>query len=533
MKDWKTWAIAGLIVLAGAGVILALRMRNTSQETSFTQVVAVERGDLAATITPTGEVSAERRTQLSFNVSRIALAELYVIAGQQVKKGDVLARIDPAPLEQAVAQTEADLLSAQEALEEAQKPPTEMARLKAELEIVQAEVALGEAKQALEAVLNPDAATASNAQRQAELNLQSAQISLTITKHGSTVGKTVRDLEYTVAWNERKIADLEIQRQQGNVQQEALDKQAETLSKAKAQLEAAKSNAEAALATAEDKVVQARDALAKLKTGPDTVAVTQARYKVALAEYNLAQANDKLTTLLAGPDPKTLQLAQSRYDAAKATLDEAQTALEAATMVAPFDATVISVGAQVGDLVSSSTTVVTLADLSNMQILANVDETDISQVQVGQDVLITFDAFPGTQFWGNVLEVPLEGKLVQNIVRYEVRVSLQDASTAALRSGMTANLTIIVGYSPNALLLPVLAVRQAEQGYVVMLQASTRGATVAMPVEVGLSDGQYIEVLRGLNEGDRVLVEYQPVQQQQAVRFSGAGFTVPGGQLGR
>jgi HlyD family secretion protein len=529
MKDWKTWAIAGLIVLAGAGVILALRMRNTSQETSFTQVVAVERGDLAATITPTGEVSAERRTQLSFNVSRIALAELYVIAGQQVKKGDVLARIDPAPLEQAVAQTEADLLSAQEALEEAQKPPTEMARLKADLEIVQAEVALEEAKQALEEALKPDSSAIENATR----TLQQAEANLAALQSDSTTQSQIDRLQWLANEAEVKHGALLTSDLTTELGRDRLLLAYNNMLDTRDNLEAAKARAALDLLNAQDKVVQARDALAKLKTGPDTAAVTQARYKVALAEYNLAQANDKLTTLLAGPDPKTLQLAQSRYDAAKATLDEAQTALEAATMVAPFDATVISVGAQVGDLVSSSTTVVTLADLSNMQILANVDETDISQVQVGQDVLITFDAFPGTQFWGNVLEVPLEGKLVQNIVRYEVRVSLQDASTAALRSGMTANLTIIVGYSPNALLLPVLAVRQAEQGYVVMLQASTRGATVAMPVEVGLSDGQYIEVLRGLNEGDRVLVEYQPVQQQQAVRFSGAGFTVPGGQLGR
>jgi HlyD family secretion protein len=530
MNQWKTWAIAALIVLVGAGVFLALRMRNnTSQSDSLTQIVAVQKGDLVAAITPTGEVSAERRVQLGFNVSRISLIELHVTTGQQVKQGDVLARIDTTSLERAVEQAAEDLLSAEEALEKAKQPPTELDTLKSELAVVQAEAALEDAKQALDALLDANADANQAAVRKAELDLQIAQINLTIARHSSAVGKNVRDLEYSVAWNERQLRDLEAQRQQGHVTEEAVDKQAEALAKVKVQLESAKSTAETALAAAQDQVTQAEEALAKLKAGSEASALTQARYKVALAEYNLAQAQDNLASLLAGPDAKTVQLAQQRYDAAKATLDEAKSALEAATLTAPFDGTVISVGAQVGDLVSSNTTVVTLADLSNMRVLANVDETDISKVEVGQDVLITFDAFAGYQFWGKVLEVPLEGNLTQNVVRYQVVVSLPDMSGIALRSGMTANLTIVVGYRENVLLVPILAVRDAEQGQVVILQDSLRGSGVTAPVEVGLNDGTYVEVTKGVQEGDHVLVEYQPVQQQTGFLI-GTGVAVPGRQ---
>jgi HlyD family secretion protein len=202
-------------------------------------------------------------------------------------------------------------------------------------------------------------------------------------------------------------------------------------------------------------------------------------------------------------------------------------------MTAPFDGTVIAVGAEVGDLVSSNTAVVTLADLSSLQVLAVVDETDISQVQVGQQAQITFDAFPGRKFQGKVLEVPLEAKLVQNVVSYDVPVSLEGANSVALKPGMTANVKIVVGQRQNALLLPVLAIQQGEDGNVVLVQDSTTGKTVATPVEVGLSDGTYVEIVRGLNEGDRVAVQYSATTQQTG-RFPGfammGGGRPPGGE---
>jgi HlyD family secretion protein len=262
--------------------------------------------------------------------------------------------------------------------------------------------------------------------------------------------------------------------------------------------------------------------LAELQSGSEALALVQARNKVAQAKYNLAKAEDSLATILAGPDAKAVQLAQSRYDAAKATLADVEASLEAATMVAPFDGTVISVGAEAGDLVSSNMNVVTLADLSDLRVLATVDETDISQVQVGQEVQITFDAFSGRRFRGQVLEVPLEGSLVQNVVSYEVPVSLEGAEGVSLRSGMTANLNIVVGRRQNVLLVPVLAVQEGEDGDVVLVQDSPRGEAVATRVEVGLSDGEYVEVLRGLNEGDQVVIEYQASTQQMGA-FRGAG----------
>jgi HlyD family secretion protein len=524
MRNRRTWLIIAIIAIAAVAGIWFLRTRGkTSPTSSLTRLVAVERGDLTASISPTGQVVAQHQAQMSFDVNKITLLELKVAAGQQVKKGDVLARIDPATLQQAADQAEANLLSAADALENAQKPYTELDRQKAELDVAKAQVALHQA----------ESATAEEALRAAEFSLESARLNLTITQAGTAAGKSVRDLQYTASWHARKLRGLQADLAAGKTNQETVDAEIEASSKAQAQLEAAQATARATLATAQDRVTQTEKALAELQAGSDALATAQARNKVAEAEYNLARAKDSLATIAAGPDGKTVQLAQARYDAAKATLAKAQAALDAATMVAPFDGTVVSTGAEVGDLVSSGTTIVSLADLTNLRVLTSIDETDISNVQVGQSAQITFDAFTGRKFKGKVLEIPLEGQLSQNVVTYQVPVSLEATNGVALKPGMTANVSIVVGTRKNALLVPVLAIQQADSGNVVMLQDAAQASGVSTPVELGLSDGTNVEVLRGLNEGDKVLIQYASTSTQQGGQGGGFGGFGIGRILGR
>nr|MBC7245488.1 efflux RND transporter periplasmic adaptor subunit [Chloroflexota bacterium] len=507
------WGLA--VVLIGILVLVGLRLRRgQSQATSYTQVVTVERGSLVAAITPTGEVTARRQAQLSFDVSRIPLIELNVTPGQEVREGTALARIDSSSLQRAVDQAKADLLSAEEALEKAKNPYTELDRQKAELDVALAEAALLEAKRA----------TAGEAIQEAERALQQTKGKLAALQNDLSTQEQLERLQWlaNVAEVEHgKLLEGPITTEEGKDREVLAYNR---MMDAKDNLETAKARAALDLLNAQNQVAQAEETLEQLKAG---LAQAQVRNKIAQAEYNLAKAKDTLANILAGPDPKTLQLAQARYDAAKATLEKAQAALEAATMIAPFDGTVISVGAEVGDLVSSNTTIVTLADLSNLRVIATVDETDISKVEVGQQAEITFDAFPGRKFRGVVLEVPLEGQLVQNVVSYKVPVSLEGVEGVSLRPGMTANVKIIVGRRENALLIPVLALRQGEDGYVVMVRDAD-GTAMATRVEVGLSDGTYVEVLRGLNEGDRVVIEYQTSTQQTGT-FRGFGQMIPGG----
>ncbi len=522
MRFWKAIIVLVLVIaLGGAGVYLWRSQGSSGAQTAdLTEVMTVVRGDLTASVSPTGEVYAPHQAQLSFDVSRIELIELNVVAGQEVKEGAVLARIDPGSLERAVEQAEADLLSAEEQLEAAQSPVTELDLRRAKLAVTQAETALEQAREKVSDLQITDSVAAERAVSKAEYNLEIAQINVTLVEYSTTVRKNVRDGEYTVDWHERKLRDLEAQYLQGLVDQDTVEEEREALAAARDQLADADSKAADALEAAhyqvtqaEEALVKAEAALAELEEGPTALEVEQANDQVAQAEYNLNRAQEELAQLEAGPSANEIELAQARYEAAEATLEEAKANLEAATMLAPFDATVVSVGAGVGDLVSSGTMIVSLADLTELRVRASVDETDISQVEVGQPVRITFDSLPGLGFQGQVLEIPLEGTLSQSIVTYEVPISLEGAEDAELKSGMTANLEIIVGQRENVLLLPLLAVQQGDVGEVVLVQDSPEEEAVQVPVEVGLNDGTYVEVLRGLNEGDQVVVQYETSEE--------------------
>lgn len=544
---WRWWPLlAALVVVGVVAGVLRLRQR-TGQAGSLQQVYTVQRGNLTATVSTTGEVYAPRRADLSFDVSKVPLIELNVAAGQKVKAGDVLARIDTTTLERAVTQAQADLTVAQDNLEKVKNPYTALDLAKARLAVDQAQVALAEAQENLDTLLKPDIAAAENAESDAAAALKSAQSQLVAAQNDPEGAARLRTLEYEAKWYEQNYWEAQEKFKRGEINQQKLDWEYSNMLAAQEKLRSARAKAEATLASAQNAVAKAQKAyqdaqnnLAKLKAGPDATDLAKAKNQVAQAQYNLDKAKEDLALIEAGPKARDIEVAQAKVVSAQAALDNAKAALKAATMTAPFDGTIVSVGATVGDLVSSGTTVIVLADLTDLRVRAIVDETDIGNVQVGQEATITFDAFPGIRFQGKVLEVPLQGKLSQNILTYEVPVSMGKVTDVSLKPGMTANVSILVGRRQNVLLVPVLAVQQGEEGNVVKVLDSPSGPAVETRVVLGLSDGLNVEVKQGLNEGDRVVFEYQATQQsatgqrnQGQNRGQNLGPMMPPGGIGR
>ena len=660
----KRWPIVLTVIVAAAAIVFALA-RNRGQSgaaQSLAQVFTVLRGDLVASVSPTGEVYAPLQAELAFDVTRTRLIELNVSAGQQVKAGQVLARIETTALADAVVQAEATLTTALDNLEkartpyseldlsqarlaveqakssledarvklkEAELPPTKLAlaqaRLavyqaridledakeeqekaespstkleidEARLAVTQAETTLHEAEVALESVLKPDLSAAKTAVQNATVALESAKNQLAVAENSSENAAKLRTLEYEAEWYKNNYWAAQDKFSRNEIDQQKLNWEYSNMLAAEERLRVARVQAETSLTSARTKVTdaegalqqaranlaelqsgpteldvalaesrvakagatleQARESLAKIESGPDAmdlvrmeVLVSQAEYNLASAEanlttleagadplkiakaqldlqqaeYNLTKAQEKLAELEAGPDPKAIEVAAAQVVKAEAAVKDAQAALDSGTMVAPFGGTVVSVGAVVDQLVSSNTVVVTLADLSNLRVRTTVSEIDITKVKIGQLAEITFDALPGRRFWGEVLEVPLQGQLAQSILTYAVPISLEGAAGADLRPGMTANTKIVIGRRENAMLIPALAVQQTEDGYLVLKQDAANRSETATEVQVGLSDGVYVEVLEGLREGDNILVRYE---QPTA---TGTGFGGTGG----
>jgi len=223
-----------------------------------------------------------------------------------------------------------------------------------------------------------------------------------------------------------------------------------------------------------NKAVKKGDLIAMLDTSSLQMAVSEAESAYEKAKAQLKQSKQDLdrTQYLFKENIKTkndLEQAQVNYELAVATLKAEQSSLERtrinlgyASIYAPIDGIVISRNVDVGQTVAASFSSPTLFlianDLEKMQILANVDESDIGQIKEGQEVRFTVQAQPNRTFSGFVNQIRLEPTTVNNVVNYTVviHVSNQDG---LLLPGMTATIDFIVGQSKNVLRVANAALR--------------------------------------------------------------------------
>jgi membrane fusion protein, macrolide-specific efflux system len=178
-------------------------------------------------------------------------------------------------------------------------------------------------------------------------------------------------------------------------------------------------------------------------------------------------------------------------------------------LVAPLDGRIIARNVEPGQTVTSQDAVLVMSD--RLIIKAQVDETDIAQVQRGQPAQMTLDAYPRELIHGTVDHIRYEAVTVNNVTIYEVDL-LPERTPAFMRSGMTANVTFVVSAKPDALLLPAEAIRTDAGRFVVLRPGPVAGSPPdTQPVEIGINDGKQIEIVSGLREGDQVLVPEMPL----------------------
>jgi HlyD family secretion protein len=491
----------------------------------YTQVVTVQRGNLSASITVVGELEAVQQETLTFSrmSGTTVLQSLEVKAGNTVAAGQVLATIDPAPYKQALDQARSDLQAAQEKLADLQTPPTDLEIAQADVKVAQAEYDLQQAQEDLANLRSPDLTALQEAVQTARDNLALARLQQAQAERDA-LAKSERDLQYAINWHQRRIAQLEqlVAEHKANLEQtELLADEREKLSEAQADLARVQAQRQVSLqaaalnvAEAQQALTDAEEALAKAQAGGDALALAKAQLAVRNAEVALAAAQKDRAQLDEGPDATTLAAAQADVDKKRLAVAEAEANLAATTLLAPFNGTVLQTHTTAGSTIAANTPIVTVANLKELRVVAAVDETTIRQVKVGQRAQIGFDALPGQTFRGEVLEVPLQGTLQGNVMVYEVPVSLTGAEGLPLLVGMTANVQIQVGSVENALLVPAMALQRVSGKYQVLVPNTLdpTGEPEAVPVEVGLSNGTYTQIVKGLNEGDQVIVQIAATQ---------------------
>jgi len=270
---------------------------------------------------------------------------------------------------------------------------------------------------------------------------------------------------------------------------------------------------------------------------PDTfeAKVNQAKADVDNAKVAVKDAKIKRDSRAAlfqegGISQEERDSAQASYDSAAARLEAALAALRAAQVDldrtyihAPVNGVVIARNVDVGQTVAASLQAPILfliaEDLSKMQVDTNVDEADISRIQVGQQASFTVDAFPEEVFKGQVVQIRQAPIVQQNVVTYNVVVAVVNPELK-LKPGLTANVKILVDRRANALKIPNAALRfrpPSPDGEPLAAQEKTRGPSQlwilddgrlsGVAVKLGLSDEYFTEVLEGdVKEGQSVVV---------------------------
>ena len=216
-----------------------------------------------------------------------------------------------------------------------------------------------------------------------------------------------------------------------------------------------------------------------------------------------------------------LELGPAQVEESRLAMEAARRELESTKLVAPFDGVVVSVGVKAGEMVGASQPVVRLVDLSSLQVEVAVDEVDLPHVRPGQSALVSVKGYPDLQIRGTVERLTPAGRTQGDLVLFDVVVALREARPELL-PGMTATARIEVERADNVLAVPEEAV--VEVGGRSMVSRVVGDRAVLTPVELGVSDGRFVEVRAGLDEGDQVLATNYEVYR----RLSGNGTTSGG-----
>ena len=264
--------------------------------------------------------------------------------------------------------------------------------------------------------------------------------------------------------------------------------------------------------------------MSQLNTAKTQLATAQSQLNYQTANYKRYKTLFE-KGLVAADDFDNAKLsytqAKEQVASAKEEVQRAQTNLGYATITSPIDGVVLSKSVEEGQTVAASFStpeLFTIAqDLTNMQVVADVDEADIGDVKEGERVTFTVDAYPDDTFEGEVKQVRQEATTTNNVVTYEVVISAPNADLK-LKPGLTANVTIYTAERKGVLSVPSKALRFTPQketvGKMKIVDAANAknkvwtiegNSIVAHKVNIGMTDGTNTQIVGGIAEGTKVI----------------------------
>jgi len=497
--------IAVAVVLLGGGAAIANGRR--AQPPPEGEIVEVVRRDLVERVSATGNVVPPTARQLDFAAGG-DIVEVAVAAGDRVTAGQLLGRVDDADLRQAVTTTQAELAAAEARLAQARAGATGEDRDAAAATVEQAEVGLDGARRSLASAQRTAAAGAGS--RQAALDQARAE------RDRATAEAHAADHALAQA-----RAALHAAEAAAPPDPAAVAAAQEAVTAAEQRAAAAGQSLDAAAAA-----VRSAEAEAEVAAAQEAAQEAAARSEVEAAAASLEAAEASAAQATQDPRPEAIEEAEAAVTTARATHEGALRDLAGAVVTAPADGLVTEVNGRVGEpsgaaaatvltgdggagageaegAATSGSSFVTLVDAAVREVRVGFPEIDAARLEAGQPAEVTFDAIEGPPVGGRVVAVDPSSSTVNNVVTYYARVAL-DTVPEGVRLGMTATAEVEVRTVEDAVVVPAGALRQDDGETVV--QVARGEEREDRPVRIGLrADGQ-VEILDGLEPGDRVVL---------------------------
>lgn len=391
----------GIVLLAAAAYYFWGGSSNAAQYLT----ARVDRGSLRNTVTATGTLQAVTTVQVGSQASG-TISALYADYNSVVKKGQVVAQLDPSVSKAQVEQAQANLQQAKAALQQAR------------------------------AAVSNSRAGVSGARAQAQTAQSTAQ------NNQAGVSAAEANLAVLKAQVDDAVSYL---RQQQSLQRSGVI--------APRDVDVAQTAYQTAKARYDQGVAQLNQAkLSQQSSASSGVAQSQAQVQQSQAQVQQTQAQ--------------VAAAEAQVQQTAAALQLAQVNLAHTTITSPIDGVVVSRDVNVGQTVAASLSAPTLFtianDLTKMQVIANIDQADIGLVENAKSVKFSVDAFPGKDFEGKIEQMRLNPQNVQNVVTYNVVIDV-DNPEQKLKPGMTTNLTFTIDERNNVLKVPNAALRFTPQ----------------------------------------------------------------------
>jgi HlyD family secretion protein len=546
MSRERVIAIAlGLVALVLAFLIAHDVLFPAAPAAGSAQTRTVSRGTVRSAVSGTGTLVPASQQNLTFGVAG-TLIEVDVKVGDQVKQGQVLAKLDQTTFQNALSQANNNVTTAQATLNNTLNGNS----------ITQGQHSLDNAKQSL-------------SDAQASVNLVNQQDANAVANDQNQLSIDQNALNLAHQQNDANVSAAQLALDNATSKYTAdgcwsipSPPPGSTCASDKAAKDAAAANlaqAQAPITAAQNAVNADQNKLSQDQTKQATDQLNgQKTINSATAAVTTAQDMLNSQTI---QRPNTIASQQAAVANAQLAVQTAQKNLDQTTLTAPVDGTVLSITGQAGESVgataaatakapgsdapqptasgatsgtsssggtgatggATASSFIVLGNLTGLQVIAPFAEADAARLAANQQATITFDAVPNLSVPAHLLAVGAAASVIQNVTNYYATLVI-DQIDARLKSGMTANASVIVQQANNVLMVPNTVIsRLGGTAFVTLLGRDGKTQTRTQ-VQTGVAGDQSTEIVSGLNEGDKVVVpQLRTTTTPGGVRGPGGG----------